>query len=310
MAGNRKNRVRGLDKALKMGFVLSMILHRTPVPYRVREGFTLIELLVVIAIIAILAAMLLPALSRAKTKAQAVQCMNNSRQLMMAWRMYSEENRDSLPFAYALNAPNNAYVWVKGIINPTAPATQANWDPETTVKQGAIWPFCKSPAIFKCPADKSMAVNAQGQKVPRVRSMSMSNWVGGNGDAPPSYRGFWGNAGAWKVYRKLGEMLTPGPSKTFVLLDEREDSINDGYFVVEMDGWPNAATTRIVDFPASYHGESGGFAFADGHSEIHRWRDPDTMPPIRKDGEVTGKADPNNVDIMWLQERSSQQKGN
>jgi prepilin-type processing-associated H-X9-DG protein len=103
-------------------------------------------------------------------------------------------------------------------------------------------------------------------------------------------------------------MIAPGPSKTFVLLDEREDSINDGYFVVEMDGWPNSATTKIVDFPASYHGGSGGLSFADGHSEIHKWRDPDTMPPISVD--ITGKTDPNNADIMWLQERSSQQKGN
>jgi len=274
-----------------------------------RRGFTLIELLVVIAIIAILAAMLLPALSRAKMKAQSVACMNNSRQLMIAWRMYTEENRDSLPFAYSLNAPNSAYVWVKGIIIPETPSTVANWNQETTIKAGVIWPFCKSPGIFKCPADKSMAVNAQGQRVPRVRSMSMSNWVGGNGDSPgTNWRGGWSPIDHWKVYRKLSEMTAPGPSKTFVLLDEREDSINDGYFVVEMDGWPNPATTRLIDFPASYHGGSGGLSFADGHSEIHKWRDPDTMRPIIVDGSVTGKLDPNNVDIMWLQERSSQQK--
>ena len=297
-----------LDAIRKLRSLIGMIFNASDVQGRERRGFTLIELLVVIAIIAILAAMLLPALSRAKTKAQSVQCMNNSRQLMLAWRMYTEENRDSLPFAYSVNAPNNAYVWVKGIILVATPSAQANWDPETTIKAGVIWPFCKSPAIFKCPADKSMAINAQGQRVPRVRSMSMSNWVGGNGDSPPAFRGGWGNGGGWKVYRKLSEMLVPGPSKTFVLLDEREDSINDGYFVVEMDGWPNSATTKIVDFPASYHGGSGGLSFADGHSEIHKWRDPDTMPPISVD--ITGKTDPNNADIMWLQERSSQQKGN
>ncbi len=135
----------------------------------------------------------------------------------------------------------------------------------------------------------------------------MSNWVGGNGDAPESnWRGGWGNGGRWHVYRKIGEMFKPGPAKTFVLLDERSDSINDGYFVVEMDGWPNTASTKIVDFPASYHDGACGLAFADGHSEVHKWRDPDTMPPLARD--ITGKADPNNVDIIWLQERSSQDK--
>jgi len=267
----------------------------------------LIELLVVIAIIAILAAMLLPALSKAKIRAQGIQCMSSSRQLMLAWRMYAEDNRDQLPFGYAVSAgppDNRSALWVKGILDVNNDNYIDNWNADVTLKQGAIWPYCTSTAIFRCPADPSTALNQQAQRVPRIRSMSMSNWVGGNGDSPTTnYRGYWGLNGRWKVYRKITEMMNPGPANTFVLLDERKDSINDAYFVVEMDGYPNASTTRIIDWPASYHHRAAGFAFADGHSVIHKWQDPDTMPPLTTDLSV--KNDPNNVDIVWLQEHSS-----
>src|SRR6185295_3076498 len=157
-----------------------------------RLGFTLIELLVVIAIIAILAAMLLPALGRAKLKAQAIGCMNDTKQLALAWRMYADDNRDTLPFAYGngLNAP---YVWVQGYLDDANPTANDNWNYETTIKKGAIWPYCgKSLGIWHCPADTSFGKNPQGDRVPR-RSVSMSNWVGGNGDSPETaYKGGWG----------------------------------------------------------------------------------------------------------------------
>src|SRR5205823_514527 len=147
-----------------------------------------------------------------------------------------------------VNLPNSAYLWCRGIIDVNNDSAQPNWDMETTIKQGVIWPYCKSPDIFRCPADTSRAINPQNQKVPRVRSMSMSNWVGGNGDSPTSqWRGFWGLGGKWHVYRRISEMRNPGPSSTWVLLDERLDSINDAYFVTEMDEYGIPSTYKLID---------------------------------------------------------------
>ncbi|MGD0258415.1 MAG: prepilin-type N-terminal cleavage/methylation domain-containing protein [Verrucomicrobiota bacterium] len=272
------------------------------------SAFTLIELLVVVAIIAILAALLLPALVRGKLKAQGIQCMNNHRQLGIAWRMYTEDNADVLLFSSgtSTNYDPNTAAWCSGTMDFSS-SNPSNWDPTVDIMKSPLWPYCgNNLAIWRCPADKSYVVVGGGQKL-RVRSICMNVYLGGFKGAPSNLLPMAGEI----IYLKYSQLSRPGADRIFVFIDEREDATSWANFYVDMAGYspynPNAY--MLYDLPASYHGNAGGLSFADGHAEIHRWRDGRTMPPLVSQGEVfngvAGIASPGNVDVGWLQDHST-----
>ncbi|HEV8541919.1 MAG TPA: type II secretion system protein [Verrucomicrobiae bacterium] len=268
-----------------------------------RSGFTLIELLVVIAIIAILASLLLPALAKAKTKAQGIKCLNNLKQLQLVWHLYANDFNDRLPTS-GYTKPLEPTAWVDGWLdfngsNPDNTNTTALKDPTKTKFAYNL----TAVEVYRCPADLS-TVKIGGKSYPRVRSMSMSQAFGPGDWLDPGGFGVNPSTHKYRVYYKASDIVDPSPASCYVLLDEHPDGINAGGFANMMVESPAAA--RIIDFPASYHNGAAGISFADAHAEIRKWIDPRTKPAPKYNGNLTlNVASANNLDMIWLSDRTS-----
>ena len=228
---------------------------------RSRLGFTLIELLVVIAIIGILTSLLLPALSKSKSKAQQVVCVNNFRQLTTSWRMYTDDNSGKLvsPF-YFRNNVVNSNAWVRGSMDDDTriyPPVEPDVLDSTNVngiKLGSLYRYTQSIGVYHCPADMSKT-----NGMPRVRSYSLNGWMGGTWVKGQSN---------YMVFKREAEIVRPPISGAWVFIDEHERSINDGWFAMDMKG-----DRGLLDAPATRHNNSYALSFADGHAEIWKLQD-------------------------------------
>ena len=263
-----------------------------PVSHRSPAAFTLIELLVVIAIIAILAGMLLPALSKSKAKAHGIICLTNQKQLNTAWFLYADDNERFINNHGRDETKEKRQNWVNNVLD------WGDSDDNTNViylTDNKIAPYTsKNIGIFKCPADRSMAANGS-----RLRSMAMNAMIGDTGVLTnrfnPEYR----------QYSKSSDLDLP--TQRFVFIDEHPDTINDGFFVNTL------STVAWGNVPGSFHNGAANFSYADGHSEVHKWvvtvEKGTVRPPVK--GGVGGlfPATPS-TDFQWLTQHTSAKRIN
>jgi prepilin-type N-terminal cleavage/methylation domain-containing protein len=279
------------------------------------SAFTLIELLVVIAIIAILASMLLPALSKSKTKAQGIMCMSNGKQMMTAFHLYINDYSDRYPPNPDDGNTTPGMNWCPGQAGRGG-GEEFNSDILKDPTRSLLAPYQGGEVkLFKCPADKRIGnyqgpdTSKRGTKVPNARTFAMSQSVGTDPYAPSrgqmAVNGPWLDNNhshvrgqTWRTYGKESDCIDPGPAGLWVLIDEDADSLNDAGFAVGM------VTPEWIDWPGTYHNMACGFAFADGHSEIHKWKDIRTKVVNHN---VSRKVvrNPDSIDWLWISERTS-----
>ena len=268
-------------------------------------GFTLIELLVVVAIIGILASLLIPALSKAKAKAQAVKCLSNLQQLQAAWLMYANDHSDKLPANSGMGSEFGYGMWVDGYmsyetVTSSRPSLSQSTNGPLMLREGVgrIGPYLRNFRVYKCPADRSYVI-LDGVRHPRVRSYGMNSFLGRWSFAQGEKQ----DPNALAYFLQYGDVARASPSRIFVLIDYHEDSIYDGTFSSTGVGSPKYPTSWM-SLPASRHEGGAGLVYADGHAEVHRWRDPRTKRQVFREYFPT-TSQPNNEDVLWLGERAT-----
>jgi len=245
------------------------------------RGFTLIELLTVIAIIAVLSALVLPALSRARERARAAICLNNTKQLLLAWQVYADDNDERLPYNLGMTGSSlrSNLNWVNNVMSWDLSSDNTNL---ATITDASLGPYLGgNTRVFRCPSDNALSsIQRSAGWSARIRSYSMNAMVGNAGNF--TAKGYNINNPGYTQFFKMGQI--PQPADIFVFLDEHPDSINDGYFLDKSPAsggiYGNAYYgAKWTDLPASYHNGATAFSFADGHSSPHRWLQPDTIRP-------------------------------